>query len=252
MKVLRFVGVILALLLAGCDMPVTIAPIVGATPRLNVPTRPTILPAATAVARATVTPRPTATPRPPTATPRPPGKGIELAQAVAQKLIEAKVNGNGLQRADVSVKSLTAESLDVRVLPGTLLAPGSKSVQTMVVRSVRTLELDGVGDTAMASLDVACAAMQLGTPGTADAFTIRAPQSSDLVKLVELPAYLKESFRVQQFAVWTITDNPAAKSFVGLGSFGTGSGPSAEELAKIKTLFVAAGINPAKYQALPR
>jgi len=171
---------------------------------------------------------------------------------VAQKLIEAKVSGNGLQRADVSVKSLTAESLDVRVMPGTLLAPGSKSVQTMVVRSVRTLELDGVGDTAKASLDVACASMHLGTPGTSDAFTIRAPQSGDLVRLVELPAYLKESFRVQQFAVWTITDNPTVKGFVGLGSFGTGSGPSADELAKIKALFVSAGINPAKYQALPR
>lgn len=279
MRAIGSVLSILAFALTACVTPVTVAPrvaatprpgaaprstilplapaesLAAATPRLSAPDRPSGNPAATevrATPRPTLTPRPTATPRPPTATPRPPGRGVELAQAVAQKLVEAKVSGNGLQRADISVKSLTAESLDIKVLAGTLLAPGSRSVQTMVVRNARTLKLDGAGDTDAASLDVACASMHLGTPGKSDLFTIRAPQSGDLVKLVELPAFLKETFRVQQFAVWTITDNPTAKGFVRLGTSGVGSGPSADQLATIKALFVAAGINPAKYQALPR
>jgi hypothetical protein len=65
-----------------------------------------------------------------------------------------------------------------------------------------------------------------------------------------LPDFSKQSFRVQQFAIWTITDNPTRKGYVGLGTFVSGSGPSDAEMAKIKALFTAAGIDQKKYQAL--
>lgn len=56
--------------------------------------------------------------------------------------------------------------------------------------------------------------------------------------------------RVQQFAIWTITDNPTKDGYVGIGSFGFGSGPGKTELARIKALFKAAGIPTTKYRAL--
>ena len=59
-----------------------------------------------------------------------------------------------------------------------------------------------------------------------------------------------ETFRFQQFAIWTITDNPSRDEYVGLVYFGLGSGPSDEEMLTIDALFEAAGISTAKYQAL--
>jgi hypothetical protein len=93
--------------------------------------------------------------------------------------------------------------------------------------------------------------MELGVPEESDTFSVStAPTSEDLVKLLSLPNFLEETFRVQQFAIWTITDNPTRAGYVGLGRFGVGSGPSDEEMQRIRALFEQAVIPTDRYQAL--
>jgi hypothetical protein len=77
-----------------------------------------------------------------------------------------------------------------------------------------------------------------------------APASEDLKRLLSLPNFLERTFGVQQFAIWTITDNPTRGGYVGLGCFGVGSGPSDEEMQGIGALFEQAGIPTDRYQAL--
>ena len=74
--------------------------------------------------------------------------------------------------------------------------------------------------------------------------------TANLRALVNAPSFAEADFRVQQFAVWTLTDNPTRTGYVGIGSLGVGSGPDADELAEIKALFKEAGIDPSKYRAL--
>ena len=90
-------------------------------------------------------------------------------------------------------------------------------------------------------------------PGRDDTFSVLpdlAPQ--DLVALLELAEFAFEPVRVQQFSVWTITDNPARDGYVGItAAFSAeGSGPTGDELARIRELFRLAGLDLTAYHAL--
>jgi len=78
------------------------------------------------------------------------------------------------------------------------------------------------------------------------------PVSGDLVKLLYLPDFHEETSRVQQFAIWTITDNPERDGYMGIATgfqiFGTD--PSDDEIDRIRVLFEKAGILTDKYKAL--
>lgn len=111
------------------------------------------------------------------------------------------------------------------------------------------------GEVVVAGVDVACAQMhddQPGETGKSDAFSVRAALAKgDLAKLLKSQGFAEAGFRVQQFAVWTITNNPSRSGYVHLTSFGIGSGPSAADLREIKAMFKDAGITTGAYRALP-
>jgi hypothetical protein len=175
---------------------------------------------------------------------------MELIKAVTADAVAVKATGDSLQALDLSIESNVDFDLEIVINPGTVFEPASGSVQTMVVVARRTVEIEARLD-ADVSLDVACADMKLDTPGSSDGFNLRTGSvPRELVKLTRLADFAGEAFRVQQFAIWTITDNPSRNAYVGLGSFGVGSGPSDEELARVRELFKDAGINPDRYKAL--
>jgi hypothetical protein len=122
----------------------------------------------------------------------------------------------------------------------------------MVVLEAQTVSL-AANATAEITLDVACAEMHQDQPTGYDTFRVLddRPQA-DLVRLLELPEFRDQTGRVQQFAVWTITNNPKRNGYVGLTSgFDVfGSGPDDEEIAAIRDLFDSAGIDISKYRAL--
>jgi hypothetical protein len=167
------------------------------------------------------------------------------------EMVNISIQGNGLEQLDISLESNLDISIMVSIVPGTLFETISSSVQTMVARELREIILEphAVVDI---ELEVACASMHLNTPGPGDSFTaVWPPTIPDLSKLVSSESFIEEeNFRVQQFAIWVITDNPPSGNFVGLGSVGTGSGPSEDEMDQIRQLFLQAGVSMEEYRAL--
>lgn len=190
-----------------------------------------------------------ATPTPPPPTPAP--LMAELVEAQTRGLAQVTITGHGLERIQVALESLSAEPLQVIVLPGTIFQAHTTGTQNMVVRQRQVAYLPSRGSRQSLTIPAACANMELGVPEESDGFSINtAPVPEDLTKLLSLPSFLEETFRVQQFAIWTITDNPARGEYVGLGYFGVGSGPDDEEMQRIRALFEQAGIPPDRYRAL--
>jgi hypothetical protein len=192
---------------------------------------------------ATRTPRATETPEPTTLQ-------VTLADALSAGLVEMTAEGRDLQELSLTLTSLADEPIDVVVPAGLVFEPASGSTQSMVVLAVDTVSIEP-GGSSTRTLDVACAAMHLDQPDDADSFSLStAAAPSDLLRLLALPAFDEADFRVQQFAIWTITDDPTRDGYVALGSFGFGSGPDDEEIGQIKALFAAAGIDTDAYNAL--
>jgi hypothetical protein len=130
--------------------------------------------------------------------------------------------------------------------------PSAKATQAMVVLTPHSVTL-APKERATITLDVACAEMHDGQPGSSDTFTVRSTQAtSTVMKLLRAPTFGDASFRVQQFALWTLIENPTTSGYQALGStfsvFGTG--PSDTELSQIATLVKAAGLDPTDYRAL--
>jgi hypothetical protein len=73
------------------------------------------------------------------------------------------------------------------------------------------------------------------------------PRAEELSKLLGLPEFMDSLFRLQQFSIWVITDNPPRGGFMGLGSADQGSPPSADELVQIRQWFETAGIAVENY-----
>ncbi len=141
------------------------------------------------------------------------------------------------------------EPLRVVVNPGTVFDAAAGGVQAMVVTAKEVILLEP-GATETATLEVACSEMHKDQPGAKDRFKlVKRSLPKDLTALLALESFPNTDFRVQQFAIWTILEDPARGGFVRLGSFGVGTGPSTKEIAAIRALFAQAGIDPATYRA---
>lgn len=177
---------------------------------------------------------------------------VELVDAKSRGFIEVNVSGdNSIDRVRMSLTSKSEDALEVAILPGTIFAAQAAGVQSMMVIVERLFMLHPGETVGPVTVTAACANMQLDVPSEGDTLALSVtPPPEDLLKLLQLPDFHEESFRVRQFAIWTITDNPGRNEYVGIGYFGMGTGPNDEEIAKIKTLFDKAGISIYKYRAL--
>jgi len=183
--------------------------------------------------------------------PKPHATKVELSEATSKDLVQVTGSGDGLESINVTLQSKSNDPLEVTVQPGTIFEALSGGTQSMVTREERSVTLESSGSTQSLTIDAACANMHLNMPGEGDRFSIRkTPPSDDLKKLVTVPGFHSEPFRVQQFAIWTITDNPDRSGYVEIGETDFGSGPGEEEIQKIRVLFGKAGISTEKYRAL--
>jgi hypothetical protein len=179
-----------------------------------------------------------------------PIKRMTVAQAYAKNLLLFEVRGSGLESIQVTLKSTSKKPIEVVIARGTIFQSTNKSVQNMVATEEKTVRLMKKDDTEKLSIDVSCGNMDRSTPGKDDVFTISfASASGDLARLLSNPNFAKASFRIRQFAIWTITDNPRRNGYVGIGAFGLGNGPDQNELQQIAALFVASRIDPRSYRA---
>ena len=188
-------------------------------------------------------------PAEPTASPVPPA--IELSAAISADKIAITLRGESLQGLELTVESKIDTAIRVVVNPATVFVPRASGTQAMVVieKEVVTLEPEAKVEV---ELEVACAEMHDETPTSEDGFRLASTRPpSDLVKLLKLPSFGDEDFRIQQFAVWTITDNPSRTGYVGLSSSdGSGGQPTSAELGRVAALFADAGIPAGHYRAL--
>jgi hypothetical protein len=171
---------------------------------------------------------------------------------VRRRRRQVTVGGRGinLQQLEITLTSQVDQALQVVIEPATVFRPSAATTQPMTTLAAQAVTL-APREGKTLTLEVACASMHLDQPGSSDQFGLDAtPSSSALVALLKVPDFAGQTFRVRQFAIWTITDNPTRTGYVGLGSFGIGSGPRDEEIAVIRQLFVKAGLDPAAYLAL--
>ena len=99
---------------------------------------------------------------------------------------------------------------------GTIFPSDAAGVQNMVVRKESFVYVTPEVE-AEIELEVSCANMNKKQPRRDDIFTVLpdlAPQ--DLSNLIKLAEFAFEPLRVQQFSVWTITDNPSRDGYVSL------------------------------------
>jgi len=147
---------------------------------------------------------------PPTPTTTQPPVYVELIEAQSTGLIEVSACGIGsLEVIKLSLTSQSDNTLQIAILPGTIFESQSAGVQSMIVITEKLVLLYPHETAKSISVDAACASMELDAPSESDSLTLstEAPPE-DLVKLLNLPDFHEETFCVQQFAIWTITDNP--------------------------------------------
>jgi hypothetical protein len=176
---------------------------------------------------------------------------VDLRDAISKDWVVASISGKGLSQIDITLTPQVDFTLEVSIEPGTIFEAQTGGVQNMVVRKGTFVVLEA-GVEASLELEVSCANMELKEPTEKDSFVVQqSPTHQDLEKLLALPELQFESLRIQQFAIWTITDNPLTKEdYVGIGTIGIGSTPTDEEIVAIRKLFQKAGIDLTDYRAL--
>jgi hypothetical protein len=176
---------------------------------------------------------------------------IELGAAESGGLVEVKLTDADLQALEVTLKLRGANPLEVIIPAGAVFASQSSGVQNMMVRVRQTVLLTPSDPQAAVTIDVACINMTRNVPTAYNKLTIgQTLVSGDLLKLLQNPEFLHQSFRIQQFAIWTITDNPSLTQYVGITSSGVGGYPSDAELQSVRNLLIKSGIDTGKYKAM--
>ncbi len=182
----------------------------------------------------------------------PPEVEIDLVAAQEQGLVSVSAAGrSAINFLSLSLASHSDDPLKITILPGTMFVAQTAGVQDMMVITKKTLSLSPHGSFEDVTVDTACANMTLDVPERADSLVLSTGAiPEDLAKLLALDDFQIATDLVQQFAVWTITDNPARDGYVGIVSNGSGSGPTDEQIEQIKELFSLAAIPLDRYQAL--
>lgn len=176
---------------------------------------------------------------------------VELTKAIKQKLVSATGSGSDISSVTLKIELVSQRPLRVEVRPGTIFRSDDYGTQNMVTRDIEIVSLTRAAPKVEVSINASCANMRRATPESTDTFsTIElVDESSDLAALTRSPQLRTLPLRVQQFAVWTVTDNPSRDGYVGIGSFAwAGKGPSDEEIKQIERLFLSVGIKMRRYQ----
>lgn len=173
---------------------------------------------------------------------------LTLQEAISEGIVVATITGNGLSQIGLSLKPNIDVNYEVVVEPGTFFISGSEGVQNMVVRQEQIIYLKPNLEISL-ELDVSCANMELKEPSYSDVFSISTePINEDLLRLIKSENFSYLDLSIQQFAIWTITDNPYdIYSYTGIAQGDFTERITEEVVEIIRSQFEQANIDTAKY-----
>ena len=171
-----------------------------------------------------------------------------LQEALTEGLVVATISGNGLSQVTLKIKPKVELNLEIEILPGTIFLSGTEGVQNMVVRQHQMVYIKPEVEVGI-ELEAACINMELKQPTYSDVFTISTePVDEDLARLLALEDFRFQSTKLQQFAVWTITENPQKLYyFASIESGGYSEGLMESDVDILRALFEEADIDTSKY-----
>jgi hypothetical protein len=191
-----------------------------------------------------------------------PQEKLELHEAVRRGLVTVKARGAGLTQAVIELSLKGQSPLAVEVPATTFLGSKRTGVQNMVVTKSAVIDLPVGATSRPLTVSVACVNMPDAAPVDADELVVQplptrgtSGKWADLRKLLAAPAFQELDSVAQQFAVWTVTDDPASVEKFTLIAVNTGR-PNAPFLGPqnrgpdrdtIKAVFTKAGIDPGRY-----
>lgn len=175
-------------------------------------------------------------------------QSMTLNEALTEGVVVATITGRGLFQVDISIKPKVEENFEIIIEPGTMFISTSADVQNMIVREEQIIYLKPDLEIGL-ELEVSCANMHLDQPDYSNTFTVSSePATGDLQRLVALTDFSFLDLVLQQFAIWTITDNPVTPyDYVGIDTGGDTRFPQENEIETMKSLFIEAGIDLANY-----
>jgi|GEM_PF-4594678 hypothetical protein len=148
-------------------------------------------------------------------------KEVDFVEAVEHGLIEFQIHDiHGLVSIDLDVRNRsTDDSLRIVILPGVVFYSVDDEVQDLVVVR-KVVALVAPGEHKTVTVPIACADMTDAQPTSGTQFEnhIGRMNLSTLQMLVQSDAYQEATFRIQQFALWLLIDQPETRyDFSGLG-----------------------------------
>ncbi|MCS7240461.1 MAG: hypothetical protein NZ651_04375 [Candidatus Bipolaricaulota bacterium] len=144
---------------------------------------------------------------------------VELVEAVAQGQVRCTVIAQGtLAHVTLRLYNPGPQALRVLIIPGTLFVPPDPVYQIMGVIEVVAAVLRP-GEEREVLVPTACFEMDRRGPTEGMILTIaRSSDAEQLTRLIHSPTFQQASFRVRQFAIWTLLARPASpEDYVGLG-----------------------------------
>jgi len=175
-----------------------------------------------------------------------------LMEAATAGLIDLEISGcNSIDMIMLNITSQTDEKLEIIISPGRILESQPEGVccNAMITQDER-ITLEPYAAIGPVYIDIASLSMLSDMPADDDTLEIGSFVGGDLVKLLDLPDFYEQHFRIRQYAVWTITDNPGRNDYVSMNAFGWGGGITETEINTIKNIFQLAGISTEDYRAL--
>jgi hypothetical protein len=148
-------------------------------------------------------------------------EGRQIVDLIAQKKVEARAKGSGIEEVEIELCRLVKHELSVLVPAGTFFVSRG-SAQDMVTTNDEEFTLEKE-ECISVTVPVACADLDRLVPRSDDTFDILpSSQQEEMQKLA--PLLREASSEVRQAAVWIVTDNAdydALGTLVsGLGGFG--------------------------------
>jgi len=148
-------------------------------------------------------------------------KEVDFVEAVERGLIEFQIREiHGIVSLDLLiVNRSTADHLRIVILPGVVFYSVDDTVQDLIVVG-RVVVLVCPGEHRTVTVPIACADMRDAQPTNETRFKtyVGRIDLSALESLIQAESYQEATFRVKQFALWLLLDQPKnRRDFEGLG-----------------------------------